>query len=363
MGSRGKILVTGAGGFIGGHIVEILHLTGSRDVVAGIRRWSSCARIGRFPVATIKVDLLSEAEVRRALEGVDCVIHCAQGSRGVIVQGTANLLEAALEKGIERIVHLSSIAVYGNASGEVSESFPYEYTGSEYGDAKIDAEKICFSFCKRGLPIVILRPSLVYGPYGTDWTLNILRKLAAGSLRGVGSKGEGRCNLLFVHDLFRAILRALTSRTAIGEAFNINGPEVITWNDYFSRFSRGLGLTASGASDSRGALLVSGVMEPVRMLGSYVKRNHLARVKTVAARFDLAKRWMKRTEQKLKATPSLGDLAFFSRDVVYATRKAEELLGFVPRFGADEGIRITNEWIRQQGFSFLGHGRPREHIS
>lgn len=342
--------MTGAGGFIGGHIVEILHLTGSHDVVAGIRRWSSCARIGRFPVPTVKVDLLSQAEVRRALEGVDVVIHCATGTREAIVEGTANLLEAALEKGIERIVHLSSIAVYGNAGGEVNEDFPHEYTGAEYGDAKIDAEKLCLGFFKRGLPIVILRPSLVYGPYGTDWTLNILRKLAAGSLSGVG--GEGRCNLLFVHDLFRAVMLAWTSPRAIGGVFNINGPEVITWNDYFGRFARGLRLT-EGRTGSRGALAASGLMEPVRVLGSYVKRRHLPAVKNLAARSDLARRWMLRAEKKLKATPSLGDLAFFSKNVVYTTRKAEEVLGFVPRFGVDEGVRITNEWIERQGFSFL----------
>ena len=357
MGSSGNILVTGASGFIGGTIVEVLHLTGSENVVAGIHKWSSCARIGRFPIRMVKVDLLNEGEIQQALEGVSCVVHCAQGSREVIVQGTRNLLAAALEKGIQRIVHLSSIAVYGNATGEVDEESPYEYTGSEYGDAKIDAEKACFRFYEKGLPVVILRPSIVYGPYSTYWTIGILRQLAGGGLCEMGRMADGQCNLLFVHDLFRAIMLALRSPRASGEAFNINGPEIITWNEYFHRFAKGLGLSLSKSPAPASAVWKSCLMEPARIFGSYLKRKHMHRVKSVAARFDLAKQWMLKAERKIKATPSLGDLALYSRKVVYKTRRAEELLGFVPKFSADEGMRITNEWIKDQGFPFIGNGQ------
>src|SRR3990172_4537453 len=137
-----KILVTGAGGFIGGWVVESLYLSGFRNVRAGIRRWSSGARIGRFPVEMILCDVTDKNEVKRAMEGVDAVIHCAAGSRDVIVNGTGNILLTSLRNGVKRFIHLSTIDVYGEAEGEVDETFPFQYTGNVYGDSKIEAEKV-----------------------------------------------------------------------------------------------------------------------------------------------------------------------------------------------------------------------------
>jgi uncharacterized protein YbjT (DUF2867 family) len=88
MGSRRTILVTGAGGFIGGRTVEILHRLGDTEVRAGVRRWSGAARIGRFPVDIVHCDILQPDSIARAVEGVDAVVHCAVGDREVTVRGT-----------------------------------------------------------------------------------------------------------------------------------------------------------------------------------------------------------------------------------------------------------------------------------
>jgi len=346
----GVLVLTGASGFIGGRIVEILHLTGAHKIRAAFRRWPSCARIGRFPVELVHMDLLNEPEVERALENASAVVHCAQGSREVIERGTANLLAVALKRKVRRFIHLSSTAVYGDATGEIDETHPLRYTGHEYADAKINAEQSCYEFLDKGLPVVILRPPIVYGPHGTDWTINISRHLLAGRWRTLGTAGNGKCNLLFVDDLFRAVMVALEHPQAVGQAFNVNGPEAITWNEYFQRINRSLGLPDLRDANPRASDVRTRLMEPVRALGVYARAHHMDTVKTIAARFDLAKKLMKQTEKTIKATPSRAELSLYSRDVLYRAAKARNLLGFVPKFGVDEGLRITAQWLKHEGF-------------
>ena len=99
MTSERSVLVTGAGGFIGGRVVEALHLTGGTRVRAGVRRWASAARIGRFPVELAHCDVMESDSLANALTGVSAVVHCAVGDREVTVEGTRNLLEAARRAG------------------------------------------------------------------------------------------------------------------------------------------------------------------------------------------------------------------------------------------------------------------------
>lgn len=347
--SGGTVLITGASGFIGGHLAELLHLAGLRPVRASIHRWSRCTRLGRFQIEMAQADLLDRTTLPRLLQGVSSVIHCAQGSREVIARGTRNLLGECARSGIRSVVHLSSTAVYGNATGEVDEDYPVQRTGDGYGDAKIDAEEACLEFGGRGLPVVILRPPIVYGPFSTSWTVDLSRSLTAGTWGTFGRLGEGSCNLLFISDLCRAILTVMDNSCAHGQIFNISGPETITWNEYFRRANRALGLPPLKERSAPLALAEAGLMTLLRTIGRYVRDHHLDTAKRVAARFDLAKRAMKSTEYAIRTTAATSDLNLYNRKVLYGAAKARRHLGFTPRFGVEEGLRLTSEWVRSQG--------------
>src|SRR5262249_208804 len=118
-----RVLITGATGFIGCRLAEIL-VQREVPVAALVRTWSNAARLARLPVALAAGDMLDLDSLRSAVKNCDVIIHCAVDNRaydaGAAQEhrrssqlGTANVLQAALEAHVERVVHLSSVAVYG----------------------------------------------------------------------------------------------------------------------------------------------------------------------------------------------------------------------------------------------------------
>ncbi len=350
MSDNGKILVTGASGFIGARIVEVLYLKGQKNVRAGIWRWSSAARIGRFPLDIVKVDLMDKDEIEKAMDGVTAVIHCAKGPAGVTVEGTKNLLDAALRHKVKRFVHLSTAEIYGDAEGEISEEFPYKYTGNEYNQTKIDAEKVCWEYSKKGLPLTVIRPSIVYGPFSKNWTTNFARMLVAGQWGAFEKYGNGRCNLIYVDDLIRAIFLSLKDEKAVGQAFNVNGTDEVTWNDYFKKFNDSLGLPPLKEIKTTTTYLRTAMIEPVRFVGKFARDHFMGVVKAVAEHSSLAKNLMKKTEMAIKTTPAPVELRLFNRNSSYPAGKIQQQLGYKPAFSLDDGLKISSEWVKHQGF-------------
>jgi nucleoside-diphosphate-sugar epimerase len=345
MANRKIILITGAGGFIGGWLTETLYLSGSTNVRAGIRRWSSAARLGRLPVEIVLCDVMDEEQVGQAMAGVTCVIHCAVGGRNVIIQGTKNMLDLALELEVRRFVHLSTTEVYGNVSGEIDEMCPYQYTGQTYGDSKIEAEKLCWEYYEKGLPVTVIRPSIVYGPFSRDWTVGIARKLQSGNWGIFKGYGEGICNLVYVADLVSGILLAARHKRAVGEAFNLNGPEMITWNQYFQRFNAALGFPELNVINPIASKLRATIMDPVRSLAKFALDHIEGPVRQAYRRSREAREVIQYAEKSIRTTPRLAELNLYNRDALYLTSKAQDMLGYDPKFEIGTGLQMSVRWL------------------
>jgi nucleoside-diphosphate-sugar epimerase len=343
------ILVTGAGGFIGGWIVEMLHLSRSADVRAGLRSWSSAARLARFPVEIVLCDVMDKESIVRAMVGANCVIHCVSGSSEAIIQGTENMLNVALAKNVRRFVQVSTTEVYGNVGGKIDETSPCQSTGNPYGDAKLEAEKLCWGHYEKGLPVTVIRPSIVYGPFSRDWTVGFAQRLQSRNWGTIKGYGEGICNLVYVADLVSGILLAARHERAVGEAFNLVGPESITWNQYFQKFNAALGLPELRVINPANARLRAAAMDPIRRLGKFILKHFKTPLRKISQEHRLARGLMQYADKSIKTTPRFVELSLYNRDSEYLTSKARDMLGYKPRFGVDRGLDLSVRWLSNVG--------------
>jgi nucleoside-diphosphate-sugar epimerase len=352
MNRGSKILVTGGGGFIGGWIVDALYMQGRKDIRAGIHSWKGASRVARLPVEIVLCDVLDRAQIAKAMEDVGTVVHCAVGSAEATVAGTENMLEASARAGVRRFVHLSTVDVYGDALGEVSESVRFKRTGSAYGDTKIDAEELCWSYHGRGLPLVVLRPSAVYGPYNKLWVAKFAERILSGRWGTFGRLGDGICNLVYITDMLQAVFLAMNSDRAVGEAFNVNGTDDITWNDYFMKFNAALGGPPLHTRPPATFRASSVLMTPLKAGARYIMGHFSAPVTALYQRSKFVRGLMRGTEERMKTTPGGEEIAMFARKTHYTVKKGESLLGFRPAVDVDRGLAMSVRWLAHESQLF-----------
>ncbi len=352
MSDAKRILVTGGGGFIGGWIVDALYMQGRKDVRAGIRSWTGASRVARLPVDIVLCNVLDRAQIAKAMEGVGTVVHCAVGSPAATVQGTENMLEASARAGVRRFVHLSTVDVYGDALGDVDETVPFKRTGSDYGDTKIDAEELCWSYHRKGLPVVVLRPSAVYGPYNKLWVAKFAERILSGRWGTFGRLGDGVCNLVYITDLLQAVFLSMNADRAVGQAFNVNGTDDITWNDYFTKFNAALGGAPLVAKPPAAFRASSVVMTPLKAGARFVMGHFSAPVTTLYQRSPFVRRLMKQTEARMKTTPGGEEIAMFARKTRYTVKKAGDVIGFRPAVNLEHGLSMSVRWLDHEAQIF-----------
>jgi nucleoside-diphosphate-sugar epimerase len=314
------ILVTGSAGFVGGHVLT--HLT--RDL--GLNAIGT-TRDGR--PGSRRLDLRDPAGMQAALAGVSAVVHCAVGDRAVTVDGTAALLRAAVQAGVSRVVHVSSIAVYGAATGQVREDTPMvPPDGQGYAAWKAAAEQVCLAETR--VQTVRLRPTIVYGPGSTLWAGQMARRIRSGRWGVAGAAGDGTCNPVHVSDVATAIAVALATPGAAGQAFNINGPETLTWNDWFTRLGQAIGAprlpTVSPATFRARAYAALGLKAMARI-------------------------WPRVGRDWLLGAPARSELALFSLRASYPTDAARRVLDWTPTITIADGLIDTAAWLRSQGLA------------
>ena len=227
-----RIVVLGADGFIGRRMLAALAESGWATPVAGVRRpGTSPAGIER-----VAVDATDPASLKSALAGAQGVINCVAGSAAAIVANARALAEAAPGAAL---VYLSSMAVYGSATGRIDETAPLAGDTGPYAAAKVAAERVLAAHGRA----VLLRPGIVYGPGSTQWSGRIARWLQSGRIGDLGAAGDGICNLVHVDEVAAAALAALRSppASATAMAFNLGSQDPPTWNEYFLHYARALG--------------------------------------------------------------------------------------------------------------------------
>jgi nucleoside-diphosphate-sugar epimerase len=379
-----NVLVTGGTGFIGGRLVEKLVLDCHADVRVLVSHLARAFRVARFPVEIIHGDVTELSDVERAVRGCEVVFHCAYGNQGdnkrrrlVNVVGTKNVLAAALRAKTKRVVHLSTVLVYGFAKtdGDLDESAPKRYSKNVYSDSKLAAEKFALHYAQtHKLPVVVIQPTEVYGPFGTAWTLNVLQQLKAGKVILVNG-GDGLCNAVYVDDVVSAILLAAVKEEAVGQAFLISGEQPGTWREFYNRFELMLGNSATVSMSkaeaksyrrkARGIVqeTLSVLREEPRVLERLLQTREAAYLKQIGFSLLPERSWHYLKEKILNGgktdqqqrVPKINNLIhplnslmvdFYAAKTRIRIDKAKKLLGYQPVFDFESGMKLTEQWAR-----------------
>jgi uncharacterized protein YbjT (DUF2867 family) len=227
------ILVTGSNGFVGGHVVHLLREQ-NREVRCLVRDRRKAERLESWGCQVVEGDMTDASSLRRAVEGADVVVHLVAIRQGkpeefqrIMVGGTRDLLAVAKEAGVQRFVLMSALG----ASEETKDAVPY------YG-AKWQEEQ---DVQQSGLPYVIFRPSFIFAPDGG--ILPTFRKLARiAPVTPIVGPGKQRIQPIWADDVAAYFAKAIEHEPATNRTFELGGPDAVSWNEFWARLKRTLGV-------------------------------------------------------------------------------------------------------------------------
>ncbi|MEJ7931947.1 NAD(P)-dependent oxidoreductase [Ramlibacter sp. AN1015] len=231
-----RVLVLGGTGYIGARLCALLQASGWATPIAASSRGTDRA---------LKLDTRDEAALSAALREADAVVNCVAGSGPAIAQGARVLARAARAAGCRRVVHFSTMSVYGAREGVLDEQAPLDASLGWYGQSKIEAEAALATLADDGCSVTVLRPGCVFGPGSTLWVERIAQWLAAGRLGDLGPAGDGWSNLVHVDDVCQAVLLSLQADEHPGSrrSYNLAAPDSPRWNTYFADLALATGAT------------------------------------------------------------------------------------------------------------------------
>lgn len=349
-----RALIVGGTGFIGGRLAEILTAEGITVRVLA-RRFSTAARVARLPVQMLLGDMADKDAMLKASDGASCIYFCAfdDRERRRNVAAARLLAELTADRGLPA-VYLSSISVYEPLppSGRIDESSPQGAAVSLYAEMKREAEKALLERSVQvGGNVVILQPTVVYGPYAGAWTVGIINELLAGPVF-LPDKGEGLANLVHVDDVCTS-MRAAVSSNAYNDPMLISGPEVVTWGELYAGFAKAIDhgeirYTHSNMSTKRA---ISAVQDPKLIVRRLVPRRLAPKLKTLLspsmkAAIKGSYRFYRGLIGDAWQVPDQMRWEFQASRARVSTDKAKRMLGWQPEVRLEDGLSAAYAFAR-----------------
>lgn len=315
------IFVTGATGLVGSHVVEEALRRGHR-VRALVRSTSDTRWLDQQGVEKVLGDLEDSEALRRGAQGADWVLNCAAkvGDWGTLeefrrlnVAALRLLLDAAVDGGVSRFVHVSSLGVYEGRDhyGTDETVAPAAQSLDAYTRSKVEAEELALSYVReRGLALSVVRPGFIYGPRDRTVLPKLLDALRANRFFYFGS-GDQMLNCIYVKNLVAGIFLAAESPAAVGEVFNLTDGEPVTKMRFVGRVAE-----------------LAGLKPPSRHIPLWLAWTLAVLMERGAKRFGSTR-------------PPLVNKArykFLGLNLDYSIEKARRVLGYEPPFTTEEGI-------------------------
>lgn len=318
------VLVTGATGFIGSRLAELLSVQEGANVTGIGRNLDRIPRLNELDIEMRSVDLLHTDEVEKVVAGKEFIFNVAgvldsdpEKARTVNVEATRKLAELAVEAGVKRIIHVSTVGVYDMSGPEtVTEDMPLAYDHpATYPRTKARSERVLKDATQNSsTEVAVVRPSMVYGPGPGVWTVTMFKNIVKGDPVFLGD-GSSHFNPVYIDDVAGLLIRCATSPKAAGEAFNASA-EVTTWKNFMNHYSE-----------------LSG--KELKSLPVW-----FAKLMVIANKFP-----------GIQTPVDEGFLEMATLSKRFSIEKARNLLKWEPETSLNEGMENTTRWLKEQGYA------------
>jgi len=338
LNNKPKILITGATGLIGSHLVEKLatedksiRILIMKNPLQSIEN-QTLNELKKLNIKIIYGDLRDKESLKPALVGINTVFHCAAISRPMNIpkkmyydintQGTRNLLEVCLEQNIDKYIHISAISVLGvSPDGHPLKENEYQPEKSldNYDLSKKQAESIVLDFYKQHrLPVVIVRPPMVYGPRCIARLT--MFKYVKNRLLPLFRNGKGCMEFCYIDNLIDGILLAASSSNALGQIYNLSDEKAYPMHTVIETIAKELKV---------GLCPIPGLIIPAKVLGYLVEM--AGKILGFYHPFS----------------PQVVDWMSYDR-CIYDISKAKGELGYRSKVSLQEGIKRSVKWYRDR---------------
>ncbi len=320
-----RVAVTGAGGFVGRRLAEMLELTRRNPPLDDAPRLAA------------------------ALSGCAALVHCAFDAydEAANLRMAETLGHVCAASGI-RLVHLSTAAVYEPLpDGVLTEDAPTDAPGTPYKAGKLAIERRLLNLvAARGLDLVVLQPTIVYGPAGGAWTDSPVRELLTGEV-WLPDAGRGLCNAVHVDDVCRAAMAACTAELASGERLLISGPAPVTWAAFLGAYQSMLGTNSLRFEPPGRSFDAAPAMQTPPASRQRVKQMLLGRLGAAGrSRVNFMVQHLRSRLLGRKALRAEGaKRALYEARCRVDTAKAARLLGFFPDINLGAGMAATLGYV------------------
>jgi nucleoside-diphosphate-sugar epimerase len=326
-----QVLVTGGTGFVGAHLVRRLLSQGHKVISLDKNPGLFDDELGSSGATLLTGSVTEPADVERAIQGCELVYNLASPFGDILqpdavywdieVNGARNILEAAARHRVRRVVHCSTQGVHGIIAhppgDENSPLAPRDY----YCYSKVEGERVCQEYIARGMDIVIVRPTSVYGPGDTRGWLKLYQMVAKGWFLMIGD-GKTMNHPVYVENLVDLFELAGSNPAAKGRVYLAGDEEPVTLTELVQSVAQAVGSRVRIVRFPwydvawLGATLVEGVLKPFGIRPPVFRRR----------------------------------LSWFKTNRAFRIDRARQELGYQPRVRLREGLARTAYWYRNAGY-------------
>lgn len=322
-----RILITGAGGFIGSHLVEDQLRRGHEVTALDIHSDVLKPWIGNPNLKVVEGDFTDRERIDPLLEGQEVCFHLASAHLEkdvdesyffrVNVQGARDFVERCQKAGVRRFVHCSSVGVYGDIKNPPADENSEMHPDVPYEKSKLAGEKAILEYVRdSGYNLVIVRPAWVYGPR-CPRTERLFRTIKKGRFFFVGD-GKTLRHPIYIDDMNEGFYLAAEKETIPGDIFIMGGPRPVTLRELADEIARCEGVKPPGLQLPH-ALVMAGCV------------------------------FLEEGAKIFKFNPPFTrrSMKFYTGNTAFTIEKAEKDLGFCPKIELAEGLGKTYQWLKQ----------------